>query len=194
VTRGRPRAFDIDKALDSALELFWRHGYEGTSLAALTEAMGVNVPSLYAAFGNKEELFKKALDRYDQVYGAYFRDALREPTAKAVAEKLMGGSINQVTRPRLPNSCFSVQGVASGQTADPIRKELNRFRAAAESAIRQRFERAIAEGDLPAGVDPAKLARFVFTINLGMAVQAGSGASRAQLRGVAEIAMRCWPE
>jgi AcrR family transcriptional regulator len=107
---GRPRAFDVDKALDSALELFWTHGYEGTSLAMLTEAMGINVPSLYAAFGNKETLFRKALERYLATPASYMAGALREPTARAVAEKVLSGSIELVTHPNNPGGCLLVQG------------------------------------------------------------------------------------
>jgi AcrR family transcriptional regulator len=192
--RGRPRAFDIDKALDAALDLFWRHGYEGTSLAALTEAMRINVPSLYAAFGNKEALFRRAVQRYDEKYGGYFRDALAQPTAKAVAEQLLLGSINQVTRAGRPGGCLLVQGaLACNEAAEPMRQVLKDVRAAAEAAIRERFERAAAEGDLPPGVDPATLARFVWTLSAGIAVQAAGGVSRAQLQETVEIAMRCWP-
>jgi AcrR family transcriptional regulator len=192
---GRPRAFDVEEALDAALELFWRHGYEGTSLAALTEAMGINVPSLYAAFGNKEALFRRAIERYDEKYGVYFREALAEPTARAVAEKLMRGAIDQVTRPGRPDGCLLVQGaLACNEAAEPVRKVLRQVRAGAEAAIRERFERAAAEGDLPAGVDPANLARFVWTFNLGIAVQAAGGVSRTQLKELVEVALRNWPE
>ena len=192
--RGRPRAFDVDKVLDAALDLFWRHGYEGTSLAALTEAMQINVPSLYAAFGNKEALFRRAVQRYDEKYGGYFRDALAEPTAKAVAEKLIHGSINQVTRAGRPGGCLLVQGaLACNEAAEPVRQVLKEVRALAEAAIRQRFERAADEGDLPPGVDPATLARFLWTLSAGIAVQAAGGVSRTQLQEIADIAMRCWP-
>jgi AcrR family transcriptional regulator len=195
VPRGRPRAFDVDKALYAALELFWRHGYEGTSLAMLTEAMGVNVPSLYAAFGNKEALFRKAIDRYDEKYGVYFRDALAEPRAQAVAEKLMRGAINQVTRPGHPDGCLLVQGaLAVNQATDTVREVLNQVRAAAEAAIRERFERAVAEGDLPPDVDPAALARFIWTVNLGIAVNAAGGATRRQLQEVVAVALQSWPK
>ena len=191
---GRPRAFDVDKALDSALELFWTHGYEGTSLAMLTEAMGINVPSLYAAFGNKETLFRKALERYLATPASYMAGALREPTARAVAEKVLSGSIELVTHPNNPGGCLLVQGaMAASPQGTPIRHTLSQIRTAGEVAMRQRFERAKKEGDLPASADAAKLARFIMTMNCGLAVQAAGGASRAQLKEVAKIAMLSWP-
>src|SRR5215213_8653064 len=108
--RGRPRQFDAERALDAALMLFWRHGYEGTSLAALTDAMGINVPSLYAAFGNKETLFRKALDRYVQRPASYLPNALKEPTARRVVDKLFAGAIGMAMNPRHPDGCLLVQG------------------------------------------------------------------------------------
>src|SRR5439155_19000007 len=123
--RGRPREFDAEKALDAALLLFWRHGYEGTSLAALTDCMGINMPSLYAAFGNKEKLFKKALDRYIQKPASYLPTALKEPTARRAAEKLLSGAIKMVMNPLHPDGCLLVQGaLASGPAAESIRMEL----------------------------------------------------------------------
>src|SRR5262245_34971388 len=144
--KGRPRQFDIHKALDAALLLFWRHGYEGTSLAALTDAMGINVPSLYAAFGNKETLFRKALDRYLQEPASYLPKALEARSARRAVEKLFRGAINMVMHPRHPDGCLLVQGaLAAGPAAAAIRKELSLRRAAAESAVRSRLERAVAE-------------------------------------------------
>jgi len=192
--RGRPREFDLEKALDAAMLLFWRHGYEGTSLAALTEAMGINVPSLYAAFGNKEQLFRKALDRYLQRPASYLPMALKEPTARRAAQKLFSGAIGMAMNPRHPDGCLLVQGaLASGPGAASVRKELSLHRAAAESAVRSRFARAVADGDLPASVDPASLARYIITVIWGLSVQAAGGATRAQLNETAELAMRCWP-
>src|SRR5260370_23346247 len=107
---GRPRAFDIDKALDRALRMFWEKGYEGTSLADLTEAMGINRPSLYAAFGNKEALFRKALDRYTSGPAAYVSEALDKPTARGVVERLLGGAADLLTNPRNPRGCLMVHG------------------------------------------------------------------------------------
>lgn len=192
--RGRPREFDTDKALDAALMQFWRHGYEGASLAALTRAMGVSVPSLYGAFGNKEMLFRKALERYLQKPASYLPKALQESTARRVAERLFSGAIRMVMHPRHPDGCLLVHGaLAAGPVAESIREELSLRRAAAESAVRRRFEQAVVEGDLPARVDPAKLARFIITVIWGLSVQAAGGATRAQLEEVAELALRCWP-
>jgi AcrR family transcriptional regulator len=192
--KGRPRKFDVDKALDRALLLFWRHGYEGTSLAALTNAIGINVPSLYAAFGNKEMLFRKALDRYLQKPASYLPKALEERNVRRAVEKLFRGAINMVMNSRHPNGCLLVQGaLAAGPDAASIRKELSLRRAAAEAAVRRRFEQAIAEADLPANVKPASLARYILTVLWGLSVQAAGGATCAQLKEVVELAMRCWP-
>ena len=193
--RGRPRKFDLEAALDAALLLFWRHGYEGTSLAALAQAMGVNMPSLYAAFGNKESLFRRALGRYLEKPASYLPRALEEPTARCAAAKLFEGAIDMAMNPLHPDGCLLVQGaLVSGPGAESISKELSLTRAAAEAAVRRRFERAIAEEDLPAGVDAAILARYIITVIWGLSVQAAGGATRAQLTEVAEMALRSWPE
>src|SRR5476649_1907278 len=122
---GRPRAFDIDAALDRALQVFWKKGYEGASLSDLTDAMGINRPSLYAAFGNKEELFRKAVTRYTDGPASFVRIALEEPTARAAVERLLYGALEVMADPRNPRGCLMVQGALScGTTADPVRKEL----------------------------------------------------------------------
>jgi AcrR family transcriptional regulator len=194
VPKGRPREFDVDEALDRALRVFWCRGYEGATLPDLTKAMGINRPSLYAAFGSKEELFRKALNRYVEGPAAYVRQALHEPTARAVAERLLGGTIDLVTDRRNPRGCFIVQGaLACGETAESVRRELAARRMAGEVALRQRLERARADGDLPAEADAADLARYLVTVTRGMAVQAAGGASREDLRRVAELALRAWP-
>ncbi len=194
MAKGRPREFDADQALDRALKVFWRRGYEGATLPHLTAAMGINRPSLYAAFGSKEELFRKALDRYAEGPAACLMKALSEPTARAVAERLLAGAIDVVTDRRNPRGCLMVQGaLACGETAESARRELVARRLAADVAIRERLERAVAEGDLPAGSDPADLARYVATLMRGIAVQAAGGASREELRRVAEMALRAWP-
>jgi AcrR family transcriptional regulator len=194
VPSGRPREFDLDKALDRALKVFWRKGYEGATLPDLTKAMRINRPSLYAAFGNKEALFKKAIDRYLEGPGAFVREALQQPTAKAVVEQVFRRSIELVTDSRNPRGCFMVQGaLACGDTADCLRREMAKRRDASVTALRERFERAVAEGDLPSDCNPADLARFVATVIHGIAVQAASGASRNELQRAAKIALRAWP-
>jgi AcrR family transcriptional regulator len=192
--RGRPRAFDAEKALDRALNVFWRKGYEGASLPELTKAMGINRPSLYAAFGNKEALFKKALDRYASGPAAYVGRALEAATARGVFEALLEGAIGMMGDPRAPRGCLMVQGaLACGDAAESVRRELIARRLAGECALRERFERARAEGDLPAGADPGDLARFAVTVLHGLSVQAASGVGAEALRGVAEMALRAWP-
>jgi len=191
---GRPREFDVDKALDLALQVFWRKGYEGASMADLTETMGITKPSLYSAFGNKEELFRKALDRYVDGPGGYFQVALAKPTVRAVVEHLLFESADAVTDPNHPPGCLAVQGALScGDAAESIKQELMSRRAKGELDLRQRFERAIAEGDLPPGSDAADLAAYLSAILQGMAVQAAGGTTREQLRKIAEMALRTWP-
>lgn len=192
---GRPRAFEVDRALDRALHVFWRNGYEGTSLSELTKAMRINRPSLYAAFGNKEALFRKALDRYSKGPLAYFDGALKSPTARAVAERLLRGTIELLTNPRTPQGCFIVQSaLACGAAADSIRKALAARRDAGEAALRRRFQRAKREGDLPANADPADLARYITTVVHGMAVKGAGSATRQQLLRVMQTALRAWPK
>ena len=191
---GRPREFDLERALDQALEVFWRKGYLGATLKDLTEAMGVNRPSLYGAFGNKEALFRKALARYLAGPANYLSEALREPTARAVAERVLRGVVDLLTDPNTPTTCFWVHGALSHGDDKIFREEFAAQRAAGEAALRKRFKRAVKEGDLPNDVDPNALARFVQTVNFGLTVQASTGASREELLGVARLAMRAWPK
>ena len=193
--RGRPRAFDLDAALDRAMHVFWAKGYEGASLSDLTRAMRINRPSLYAAFGNKEQLFRKVLDRYVKGPLAYFGKALTVPKARDVIEQIFFGAARMAGDPRLPAGCLMVQGaLAVGNAAGSVRKEAAGRRATSEVALRRRLQRAKREGDLAKNADPAELARYVMTVLQGMAVQGADGASRDQLRRVAQIALRAWPK
>ena len=191
---GRTRQFDVDEALDRALEVFWARGYEGATLPELTRAMGINRPSLYAAFGNKEELFRKALDRYLAGPQGFMEEALKEPTARAVVEAIFSGFIRMQRGRDRARGCLVVQGaLACGEEAEPVRRELARLRQAAVTAFRERFERAVQDGDLPKGTDCAGLARYVATVLNGLAVQAASGATEKDLRLVSARAMQAWP-
>jgi AcrR family transcriptional regulator len=190
---GRPREFDVEQALDRAMELFWRKGYEGTSLGDLTESLGITRPSLYAAFGNKEALFRTVLKRYEAKVVTYRPKALSAPTAQAVARELLEGAANLFGDKSKPAGCLGVQGaLACGEDADPIRRTLIANRTAGERAIRQRLKRAKAEGDLPADSDPASLARYLSAVLYGMAVLAAGGASRKELLQVAETTLQSW--
>lgn len=193
---GRPRGFCPEEALETALRLFWRKGYEGTSLSDLTEAIGVNRPSLYAAFGSKEELFRRALDRYTARYGRAFSAALARPTARGVAEALLSPDPASVCERAESGAvgCLLVQGaLACSDESEAVRAELAARREAMVAALRVRFERAEADGDFPADARPADMARYVVTVLNGMAVQAAGGAGAEELRRVAEIALMAWP-
>ena len=191
---GRPREFDVDEALAKALHLFWRKGFEGTSMTDLTDAMGIARPSLYAAFGNKEELFRKALDSYQSTCMAFMQGALAEPTARLVAERLLFGFADVATDCANPPGCLETNGaLVCSDGADHIRRELIARRAGQVAALEQRLWEAQAEGDLCRRADPADLARFVMTVVQGMAVQAASGAGRDALHAVVRTALRAWP-
>ncbi|MEU8242212.1 TetR/AcrR family transcriptional regulator [Actinoplanes missouriensis] len=192
--RGRPRGFDAGTALDRAIEVFWRHGYEGTSLTDLTEAMGINRPSMYAAFGNKEELFRRAVTRYAEADMAYARDALAEPTARRVVERFLRANADALTRPDRPSGCLSVQGgLAGGSDNGHIARFLAESRLAGEKALADRLTRAVDEGDLPAGTDPVALARYVMVVSEGNAVHAAAGVGRSALHATVDLALRAVP-
>ncbi|MEU7788840.1 TetR/AcrR family transcriptional regulator [Amycolatopsis sp. NPDC049159] len=191
---GRPRAFDAEAAVQKAMVVFWEQGYDGASLTELTEAMGISRKSMYAAFGNKEDLFRLALQRYTEGPGAYIVEALEAPTAREVATLFLLGSVRATTRPGFPAGCLGVQGaLAVGATGQVAHDTLAAWRALGQEYLRERFKRAVEEGDLPADAEPELIARFVMTIANGMAVQAAGGATREDLRRVAELALRNWP-
>ena len=191
---GRPRGFDIDEALESAMRVFWAQGYEGSSLADLTGAMGITKTSMYAAFGNKEQLFRKALQRYAQGPAGYVDDALAQPTARAVAEALLRGSVRTSTLPGDFAGCLTIQGALPACDENrPAHDALVQFRSDAVDRLEQRFRRAADEGDLPGDADPGRLARYVMTLGFGLPVHAADGLSRAELDRIVDQAMLFWP-
>lgn len=192
--RGRPREFCVDGALAAALGVFWSKGYEGASLTDLTEAMGIARPSLYAAFGNKEALFCKALDLYEREKLNYVREAMDAPTARGVAERMLRGGLENQTSNCGPRGCLGViSSVACGAEAETIRQEVLARGAFAKRTVIERMERAKAEGELPAEVDIEGLTGFLLAILQGMAVQAGAGASRADLERIIDTSLMAWP-
>jgi len=191
---GRPRAFDPDEALDAALRVFWEKGYEGTSLADLTAAMGINKPSLYATFGDKAALFRKVVDHYVRQQSGLWNDAFRLPTAKGSIARILTSVADALTNGRNPHGCLLVQAALScGEDADCIKEELAGKRAESETLMRTRLLRSQAEGEIPRNVDAAALSRFFSTILRGMSVEASGGATRAQLQTVIDLAMKAWP-
>ncbi|MET0896737.1 MAG: TetR/AcrR family transcriptional regulator [Mycobacterium sp.] len=193
-TLGRPRGFDADEALERAMLVFWEQGYDGATLTDLTEAMGITRTSMYAAFGNKEELFYKALERYTEGPASYVLRAIARPTARQVAEAFLTGSVCATTNPGSPAGCLSVQGsLAAGDTGRSARDAVTSTREVGWSRLRDRFRKAVDDGDLAPGTDPGLLARFLMTVSNGIAVQAASGVDAAVLQRVADAALRQWP-
>ncbi|MGW1505644.1 TetR/AcrR family transcriptional regulator [Streptomyces mirabilis] len=190
---GRPRGFDTEEALERAMAVFWEHGYDGVSLTDLTRAMGITKTSMYAAFGNKEELFRRALERYAEGPASYSSRALEEPTARDVAEAYLTGSVNASTQHGCPAGCLGVQGfLAIGHLGQSARDALNAWRDENRSRLRGRFQRAVDEGDLPSDADPDELARYLMTMANGIAVQAACGAGRDELQKLVDTTVQHW--
>lgn len=192
--KGRPREFDVAEALSAALRVFWTKGYEGASLTDLTAAMGITRPSLYAAFGNKESLFRKALDLYEQEKLAYVGEALKAPTSRQVAERLLRGALEMQTSDCEPRGCMRVIGsVTCGPEAESIRADLMNRRQSSQRAICERLERAKGEGDLPADTNVEGLCAYMGAILQGLAIQGASGAPKTQLEALVETSLAMWP-
>ena len=195
--RGRPRGFDPDQALDRALEVFWRDGFQGASLSTLTTAMGINKPSLYAAFGDKEALYLKALRRYAERESACsFRAMQDEPDARRAIDTLLNSIVRLLTDRSKPGGCFVVTGSAdcgTGGTPEAVQEALRQELHAGESAIRQRLKRARDEAQLPRDADLSGLAAYFAAVISGLSVQARGGASRAKLGSAVRFAMQAWP-
>jgi AcrR family transcriptional regulator len=193
-TRGRPREFCVHDALAKALRVFWSKGYEAASLTDLTEAMGITRPSLYAAFGNKESLFRKALDLYEREKLDYVGKALAKPTARAVAETMLHSAVEAMTSQDDPHGCLRVIATATcGDEAQSIRAELDARGNVIRQTIVDRFERARAEGDLPAHIDVQGITDLLKALLQGISLQAAAGATREELERLVETGLALWP-
>lgn len=192
--RGRPRAFDRDEALRRAMRLFWTCGYEGTSIADLTAAMGINKPSLYAAFGCKEALFREAVSLYDRVESQAVTQALRDaPTGRDAVEALLRVNVAAYSDPEKPAGCMVVLAALLGTPEnESLRAALAENRRQGQEALRRRLEQDVAAGALPPGTDTARLAAFYTTVLQGLSVQARDGASRAALEAIVDAALAAW--
>jgi AcrR family transcriptional regulator len=192
--RGRTRTFDADAALDRAVDLFARRGYEGTSIAELTAVMGINPPSLYAAYGNKRKLFDLVVERYAEHRRAYLEDVMGQPTARLAAQRFLEGAAEHDTAPGEPRGCLTVQGALATNVEDQeVAALLAERRAANQDVLQRRLEQGVADGDLPAETDSGALARYLCTVSQGISVQASGGATRKQLLEVAALALTAIP-
>ncbi len=194
MVKGRPREFDVDVALDQAIELFWRQGYEGTSLADLTGAMGITKPSLYAAFGSKEELFTKAVDRYLEKRVAFLDGVFDQPSSRRAIEAFLMIFTGCGNPEGAPAGCLMVQGaLVCSKDGEAVRDDLLSRRMSNLKKLCERLDAWKAAGDLPPDTDTESLGRFVITVANGLAVQASSGAKPEALKAVVEQFMQSWP-
>jgi AcrR family transcriptional regulator len=191
---GRPREFDIDKALDGALRVFWLKGYDGASLSDLTKAMRINRPSMYAAFGNKEQLYCKTLERYSKSRSERLNEFSAAPTARASMELLLRDTVENVTDPKNPGGgCFGAQSAMTCcNMSRQVKEHIGDMQVASERVFRERFNRAIEAGELPRG-SAADLARFCAVMIQGLALQAKAGSSRKELHRVVDLYLDTWP-
>jgi AcrR family transcriptional regulator len=193
VSIGRPREFDLDVALENAMLVFWRKGYEGASMSDLTASLRVTKPSLYAAFGNKEQLFRKVLDRYDERTAGFLLGSIRAATAREVAAGLLRGAAEFHANPANPPGCLMVQGALVCSGASGPARETRSRRTRLREAIQERLERAVYEGDLPSGANPVALARYLVAVMRGIAIEAAGGAGAAELHQIVDVALTAWP-
>ncbi len=193
-TRGRPREFCAENALAAALHVFWRKGYEGASLSDLTAAMGISRPSLYSCFGNKEALFRAALDLYEREKMDYVAVALSCPTARGVAEHLLMGALERQSSVCDPRGCLGViNSMPCGDEAQSIRREVLARSKAANDALIARFEKSKSAGELPSSASPEGLARLLSAVSQGLSMQASAGATRDELQALVDTALQVWP-
>lgn len=192
--RGRPRNFDRTLALRRAMEVFWERGYEGTSLSDLTEAMGIERPSLYAAFGCKEALFREAVDLYNEIEGVPAQRVLETaPTARQAIETMLRDYAATYTQAGKPPGCMIVLSALLGtpQNKD-VRDHLARHRRESRLALKARIVRGMAEGDVPQTGDAERIGGFYATLLEGLSIQARDGASRLDLEAIIDAAMAAW--
>lgn len=192
--RGRPRSFDRQDALASAMEVFWIKGYEAASISDLTGAMGIGSPSLYAAFGSKEGLFREAVELYGRTEGPALWDVVEAaPTAREAIEGYLTATARVFTRPGKPRGCLVTLSVLNTTSASAsVCEAMRQARAVGQSGLEARLRRSMAQGELPAGLDAAGVAAFYLTVQQGMSIQARDGASRETLEKVAQGAMAAW--
>jgi AcrR family transcriptional regulator len=191
---GRPREFEIDDAIDKATALFWRNGYEGTSLSDLTKTIGISPPSFYFAFGSKEALFRRAIERYFVEQNTIAEAAFRQPTARAVATHFLYGYADVLTDPGHAPGCLAMNSALPSAAGAPLREWLAGLREQMRQRLWDRFAEAREVERFPPGMDADALSRLVLILAWGMAVEAQSGATRTDLRRAIALALPVWPD
>jgi AcrR family transcriptional regulator len=193
-TVGRPRGFDRDKVIEQALKVFWMHGYDGTSMAMLKSATGLEAPSIYGAFGNKQSLFKTCIESYNNTVGLFHVKARTQPTSLLVAKCLLESAVEHMTSEDNPDGCLVLLGTAmSSPSSDSLRHHLDACMARCTLLYVERFERFIKEGDLPKNADPVLLANYLMAVDGGLALQAKAGHTKADLLKIVSLALSNWP-
>ena len=190
---GRPREFDIDTAIKTATELFWRKGYEGTSLSDLTGAMRITAPSFYFAFGNKEKLFRRVIKQYYEGQIQLLESALREPTVRGVAERFLYGYADVLTDRAHAPGCLALNSSLPCAEDDTLRAWLAKLRGELTVRLRKRFAQARGTSELPINADPGALARYIAILAWGLAVEAQTGAKRKELYSAIAVGLAAWP-
>ncbi|HEX4149868.1 MAG TPA: helix-turn-helix domain-containing protein [Pirellulales bacterium] len=192
--RGPPKAFDIEAALDAAMLVFWQKGFDGASLSDLTEAMAINRPSLYATFGDKQALFRRAIDRFSDLGRAMFAESAAQATARLFAQRLLRGQAELYSNPRLAPGCFLIQSAISASTAtQAARQAAADRRLVNELAVRQHLQRADRIQQLPQGIPAREMAGYLTSVGNGLAIRAADGARRQELYRIVDLALAFWP-
>lgn len=195
MSRGRPREFDRTDALNKAMNVFWRQGYTATSMSDLYAAMGIKSPSLYAAFGSKEDLYDEVLQHYEQCIAPLIWGRLAEETSpKAAVAQWLERSAQILTRDDLPRGCMVTLSAVGSEGNDRLGSRVRQLRARSTEMLKAQLQQALAQGELPATTDIDALAKLYASIQQGMSIQARDGASRETLLGIARMAMALWPQ
>lgn len=192
--RGRPRAFDREKALEAAMTLFWRQGFSATSVADLCAAMGVNAPSLYAAFGSKEDLYEEAIRHYaERTTPRIWGGMESQPTAFGAIESMLLSAADALSTAQAPAGCMVALSSVGQEGVPRLGALVKQARAEGMNLVAARLRRAVEEGELPAAIDIPAIARFYACVQQGMSLQARDGAGSAELRAIARAALAAWP-
>jgi AcrR family transcriptional regulator len=188
---GRPIGFDKEAALDAAMRAFWERGYEGTSMAHLAEVMGLNAPSIYAAFGDKMSLFQAAVKHYTEGPEQYKAKALREPTLREVIPALFRNTVEFLNDSGYPSGCMTLTGAIACSVEDEAARDfLAEIRRQSEAALRTRLQQARKSGELAADLNVDDYSRYLSTLLGGLAIQAANGVSKAEMKRTADMALR----